>query len=250
MAGCQLGERRLPAAPQRHAFVRDQLVFHSQQLLPQDHRLLDELAAQRDDLLEQLALPASDEPIHIYLFDTPESFQAFMRGSFRNLPDRRAFFVQGDTTLSVYAHWGDRVAEDLRHEVAHGYLHSVMPHIPLWLDEGLAEYFEVPRQAQGLNAPHVELLGRQLACGWKPQMQRLEGLQSPGDMSQLDYAESWAWVHFLLRTTPERRELLRGHLRELRSRGTAPPLSAQIALLWPGCEQALVDHVKGLLVAR
>ena len=47
--------------------------------------------------------------------------------------------METDTRLTVYAYWGDRVAEDLRHEVTHGYLHTMVPHVPLWLDEGLAQ---------------------------------------------------------------------------------------------------------------
>ena len=41
--------------------------------------------------------------------------------------------------------------------MAHGYLHSAFPSIPLWLDEGLAEYFETPRGDAGLNGRHVAL---------------------------------------------------------------------------------------------
>ena len=77
--------------------------------------------------------------------------RSFFRDRYPDFPKRRAFFVETDTQLAVYAQWGDRVAEDLRHEVAHGYLHAIVPSIPLWLDEGLAEYFEVPRGQNGLN---------------------------------------------------------------------------------------------------
>ena len=68
-----------------------------------------------------------------------------MTRHFPGTPSRRAFFVESPTHLSVYAQWGDRVQEDLRHEVVHGYLHAVLRDIPLCLDEGIAEYFEVPR---------------------------------------------------------------------------------------------------------
>ncbi len=95
-------------------------------------------------------------------------------------PDRRAFFVEGDTQLDIYAYWGDRVAEDLRHEVTHGYLHTMVPHLPLWVDEGLAEYFEVPRGQQGLNPPHRDmLLQAAREQRWRPDMQRLEQLTIP-----------------------------------------------------------------------
>ena len=123
----------------------------------------------------------------------------FLLRHFPSVPSRRAFFLETDTRLAVYAHWSDRVAEDLRHEVAHGYLHAVVPGLPLWLDEGLAEYFEVPRGTNGLNRPHVDLLSDMMQHdGWRPNLERLEQLTDAAEMDQRDYAEAWAWVYFLL----------------------------------------------------
>ncbi len=64
--------------PVRNAIVFDQLVIYSNFALPQRHRLLDDLRVQRGDLLDKLKLPASDEPIHVYLFDSEEHFAEFM----------------------------------------------------------------------------------------------------------------------------------------------------------------------------
>jgi hypothetical protein len=247
LCGCVGWPQKPAAMPVRNALIRDQLVIYSDSPLPTQHRMLEELCAQRAELLETLALPASNEPIHVYLFDTSERFGAFMRLHYPDFPTRRAFFVETDTLLSVYAHWGDRVAEDLRHEVAHGYLHSVLPEIPLWLDEGIAEYFEVPRGHGGYNRPHVEDLAVRLSSGWRPNLQRLEGLTSVADMTQVDYAESWAWVHMMLQTTPELRDQLRGYLNALRERGTAEPLSPHLSRSLGHPEGHLVQHIQVLI---
>ena len=115
------------------------------------------------------------------------------------------------------------MAEDLRHEVTHGYLHTMVPHLPLWLDEGLAEYYEVPRGQAGLNPPHLQCCcGAEKEKQWKPDLAQLEQLNHPSDMTQQHYAEAWAWMHFLLTTTPERRETLCSHLARIRMAGTAP----------------------------
>jgi hypothetical protein len=235
-----------PSLPVRHEMVRGQLVIRSDEPLPPHHRLIDELTAQRAELLATLSLPPSNEPITVYLFSSAEHFKSFMRSQYPDLPDRRAFFVEKDTALEVYAHWGDRVAEDLRHEVAHGYLHSVVPHIPLWIDEGLAEYFEVPRGMQGLNRPHIALLAERLAQGWQPNVRRLETLSSPAEMDQIDYAESWGWVHLLLHTGPEQRQVLQGFLRDIKDTGTAAPLSTRVARLWPNPDETLAAYLRDL----
>lgn len=233
--------------PTRESVVRDQLVIYSDFDLPRHHRLLDELAAQRGDLTTRLNLPVSDEPIHVYLFDTPQRYQAYIKKHYPEFPERRAFFVESDARLAVYAQWGDRIAEDLRHEVAHGYLHASVPHLPLWLDEGLAEYFEVQRGKRGLNKPHVDLLIAQLERGdWKPNLARLEKLSDVAGMTQLNYAESWAWVHWMLETAPQRKTVLQNQLLLLREQGASGPLSDALKKLEPAPERLLIEHLKTL----
>src|SRR5947199_3220316 len=87
-----------------------------------------------------------------------------MRTRYPDLPKRRAFFVAqprtvgGTDDLLVYTFWGDRVRQDLRHELTHALLHCVLKDVPLWLDEGLAEYFEVPPGTDGVNPQHLDLV--------------------------------------------------------------------------------------------
>lgn len=240
-AGCR-AMMRAPALPVGHSVVRDQLVIYSDFALPEHHRLIDELDAQRTDLSEKLALPLTAEPIHVYLFRTPESFRAFIARHHPDFPSRRAFFVETDTRLTVYAYWGDRVAEDLRHEVAHGYLHAAVRDLPLWLDEGLAEYFEVPRARRGLNQPHVVELLAELERGWQPDLTRLQSIPSVADMTQRDYAEAWAWVYLLLETTPERRELLQRYLQTLRAGSQPSPLADSLEEICSQPSQTL-EHI-------
>ncbi len=247
LLGCTPFWAHRPSLPRRNEVSRGQLLIHCEATVPENHRLLDELVLRRDDVYSDLALPASDEPIHVYLFDNGDSFRRFIRGNFPSFPDRRAFFVSTDTRLSVYAHWGDRVAEDLRHEVVHGYLHAVVPGIPLWIDEGLAEFYEVPRSDDGLNTPHIQLLMQHMNSGWRPNLARLETLVAAGQMQQLDYAESWAWAHFLLKTTPSRKDTLRFFLQDVRREGNTTPLSARLYELERGdAEPAMVNHVREL----
>src|SRR5262245_49495358 len=64
--------------PGATALVREQLVIHCDSPLPTHHRLFEDLAAQRAQVAARLALPTSDEPIHVYLFETEREFHAFM----------------------------------------------------------------------------------------------------------------------------------------------------------------------------
>jgi hypothetical protein len=78
----------------------------------------------------------------------------------------------------------------------------------------------------------------------------LESLTTATEMEQIDYAESWAWVHFLLTTSEERRTLLQGHLRAIRADGSDQPLAAQLKKLSPRPEEELMAHIMSLAPRR
>ena len=239
--------------PDRTVIQAGQLVIHADFPLAGQHRLIRDLETLRADVSQQLALPISDEPVHLYLFEQPARYDAFAARQFPNFPVRRAFFVETDTTLSVFAAWQDRIAEDLRHETTHGYVHAVVPTLPLWLDEDIAEYFELPRGAQGVHREHVaHIAGRLLEGTCRIDMERLESLQSAGELSQDHYAEAWCWVHWLLHTTPARRRVLQDYLTDLRRDGQTAPLSARLAH-YEGppatCAAAVRAHVEALSAA-
>ena len=147
----------------------------------------------------------------------------------------------------MFAFWGARVGEDLRHEVTHGYLHSVVPNIPLWLDEGIAEYFEVARGQQGVNGAHIHHLSSEFNRGdWQPDLTQLETLTSASQLTQTQYAESWLWVHFLLSGDDESRSIIREALSELREHGVAEPIQPKVRIRIPDYETQLKLHLENL----
>ena len=102
--------------------------------------------------------------------------------------------MQTDTRLCVYTYWGDHIAKDLCHEVCHGYLHAVVPRIPLWIDEGLAEFYESDRGKTGWNPTQFKLLiAAREETDWQPDLERLEKLKQTEELTEIDYAEAWLW---------------------------------------------------------
>jgi hypothetical protein len=241
-----------PSLPRDYEFPAGQLVFSSDFDLPTSHRLVRELTLERDDICQTLGLPTSDEQITVYLFRNTDTYREYLAKKFPGMPPRRAFFVETDTRLAVYAQWSDRIAEDLRHEIAHGYLHAVVRGLPLWLDEGLAEYFEVPRGLGGRHEPHIALLADlRKHNNWRPDMDRLARLTDTAQMDQQNYAEAWAWVYFLLNSSPARRETLTGYLADLQSsRSDVEPLPARLQRLDKQPEDELVTFLAGLKPAE
>jgi hypothetical protein len=194
-----------------------------------------------------LGLRVSDDgpPVEVYILKDRESFTHFLTFYFPELPPRRAFFLAQGPKRVVYTFHNDRLDEDLRHEATHALMHAAVGDLPLWLDEGLAEYFERPEGHDGVNPEHVGRLPADLQAGWQPDLARLESLTSVREMTPRDYRESWAWVHYALNASPETKAALLGYLADLRvSPKSAAPLSDRLARLDAHPEQGLLSHIR------
>ena len=246
-AGCAIHQTS-PVLPEQHLLESGQLEIHSDFKLSESHRLVTELVAQRRDLANLLGVEPSDEPIHIFLFENDNDYRQYMNNKHPDFPSRRALFVKTDTQLKVYASWHAQVAEDLRHEVTHGYLHSAVSDIPLWLDEGLAEFFETGRGKRGSHSPHIHLLKTRLKQGkWTPNLHRLEALDEAEALTRLDYAEAWLWVHFLLfNPAVSDQHLVQAHLIQLRNQGSAFSIAPAVDEKIDSVESAVIEHLKSL----
>jgi hypothetical protein len=124
----------------------------------------------------------------------------------------------------------------------------VLKDVPLWLDEGIAEYFEVPPEAKGINSRHVDQLRRGTPVPFKPDLARLEQLSQVQQMTPAEYREAWAWVHLLLRDKPEARAVLLAYLQQLRTKSDPGPLGPRLAAVYLSLEDAFDRHLEQLEV--
>jgi hypothetical protein len=161
------------------------------------------------------------------------------------LPPRRAFFLAQGPRRVVYTYYNDRLDEDLRHEATHALLNVALGDLPLWLDEGLAEYFEGPSGHDGLNPEHLARLPDDRKAGWHPDLVRLETLTTVREMTPRDYRESWAWVHYLLNGPPSGKQALLAFLAAPTST-TAPRLSDHVAAADKNASGLMLTHLERL----
>lgn len=112
----------------------------------------------------------------------------------------------------------------------------------MWLDEGLAEYFEVGAGERASGNPHHKALTWNLRLGRVPRLARLEALRDVADMSADDYRDAWAWVHFLLHCPTEARHELVRFLGDIRAGASPGPLNQRLELRLSGAEKRLVEH--------
>lgn len=225
----------------------DQLTVRSDIDIDRDDPLLQELVSLRKEVRSTLHLPAANRPVTVYLFRDESRYMQYMEERHPQLPARRAFFIGTPKELMVYAYWGDKTREDLRHEYTHGVLHASLKTVPLWLDEGLAEYFEVaPEQPVGLNQDHAESLSLAIQNGWRPDIKRLEQIDDVSQMQRADYQEAWAWVHYLLQGTPDGPQLLTEYLQSLNKATHAPSFANRVSTELPKSSERMTLHVTSM----
>lgn len=230
--------------PAQHSVNSKHFVIHSNVQLDADNVLVQELEDLRDRVFTTLRLPEQRDPVHVYLFSDEASYRYYMNTTWQNLPPRRAYFVGTTRELAVYSFLGSKVQEDLRHEFTHGLLHATLKSVPLWLDEGLAEYFEVDAAVpEAVHAEHVREWEIALQENWSPNLFRLEMLTDFRDMTQRDYAESWGWVHYMLETSDETANVLLQYLASLETSKTPPKMLTSLEAAIPTYFNDVQTHV-------
>jgi hypothetical protein len=246
-----------PPAPSKYSLRIMPCCFYSNTELKAEDPVFKDLTNLRNQVYNELKLTSPPNAlVQVYLFDDEAHYRRYMKAREPNLPDRRAFFIAnhrplgGQDELLVYTFRGPRFQQDLRHELTHALVHSVLKQVPQWLDEGLAEYFELPTGNAGLNPNHAGHLQRALAAGMTPDLARLESLREVNDMTKEDYRESWAWVHMMLRGKPEARTVLLDYLRLMRDGSEPPPLGPKLAFVFKNPEGALARHINAMEVER
>jgi hypothetical protein len=200
--GCaSFSDRGQALVPTRYKIATGPFLIFSNSPMKEDSQAVRCLQALERDVKQHLdfAPAADEEPVEIYVLDDREAFTHFLKFYYPELPPRRAFFLAQDRQRVVYTFSSPRLEEDLRHEATHALLHGSFGDLPLWLDEGLAEFFENDLVKPGAELERVELINKDLAGGWSPELERLAAITDIRHMTPRDYREAWAWVHLFLK---------------------------------------------------
>ncbi len=205
-------------------------------------QLLPELKRLDGDLTSLLQVRSRGEPVHLLLFADRPSYEQYVDHYFKGAPARRALFIKGSQPGWVMAYVSEQFEVDVRHESTHALLHSRMPMVPLWLDEGLAEYFEVEAEQRLDENPHRSPTKWAARLYRAPDLRELESLSDVRQMGKTEYRAAWAWVHFMLHGPPAARKVLIQYLHDISQ--NAPPglLSDRLAEAIPNLRTAFLKH--------
>jgi hypothetical protein len=254
--GSALAGGLLRAAPPAHAapvWVDERqagpFIFHSTFPLNAHDQLFDDLPTLQHELRAALAVAPPREPIYVHLLANQSQHEAYVRERFPSIPYRRALFVKHAHQLNVFAYDQADLATDLRHECTHALLHSDLATLPLWLDEGLAEYFETPSADRPAGCPHLDELEWSLRLGIVVDVRALEKKRELTELTALDYRFAWAWSHFLLHGPSAGHRELTAFLTDLRRGTPAGTLSERLATATPKPTEQLLRHFRQLRIA-
>jgi hypothetical protein len=190
--------------------------------------LLDELGELQTDLATELEIELPRAEIHLFLFERRATYSAYLQQYFPKVPARKALYIKGRGPGMVFAFRSDELEMDVRHEGTHALLHTALTRLPLWLDEGFAEYYEVPAGERVSKNPYLTAVKWNLRLGHVPDLATLERLKDLNEMGRNEYRDAWAWVHYLLHGGAEPRDALRGYLRQLAATEDPGELSAHL----------------------
>ena len=221
-----------------------QFLCHADFPLAPQQTLLDELTQLQQDLHMKLGAPPPREKMHFFLFQAKETYQSYMKEHFPRVPYRRALFIKARGPGMVFAYQGSDFEIDVRHECTHALLHTWLPQVPLWLDEGLAEYFEASRDKRVRQNPHLATVEATVSASQLPRLEELEVLNDLADMGRDEYRDAWAWVHFMLHGPREAQEELVRYLQDLQQGSDVGRLSNRLRRRMPDLNRRLAEHFR------
>lgn len=219
-------------------------VFHADFSLDDIGNFVLDLADLQTTLASDLNVREASEPIHVFLFQRKATYQSYLKHFFPTVSARRAMYIKQRGPGMVFAYRHPDLAIDVRHESTHALLHAVLPRVPLWLDEGLAEYYEVEPGDRLTHQPYLTTVRKQIDEGVDFQLETLERLPDLNSMGVEEYRHAWAWVHFLLHGPLPAKDSLRSFLIDAVGKAGSIPLSQRLRLAMPEYPQRFLDHFR------
>lgn len=167
------------------------------------------------EIASVLGVRINETPIHVVVLEDKESFEHYLKEHYPQVPNRRALFIRDRGAGLVLTAYHPNWLMDARHECTHAIMHAQNVSLPLWLDEGLAEYFETTDANRVLHPVHHEAVKTQLRFGQVPELEPLELKPSHSEMNGLEYRDAWALVAFMVHHSDVSRETFRTYVDDL-----------------------------------
>jgi hypothetical protein len=225
-------------------FQQEDFIFHCDFDVRQRGDIVRDLVQLRTDIAQELKIRIAAEPIHLLLFGSAANYRGYMRTYFPDVPERRALFIKRRGPGMVFAYDSRSLGTDLRHETTHALLNASLAYVPLWLDEGMAEYFEVPASKRQTEGEHMRMVRWRATLGHVPNTEELDSIRDLAAMGAAQYRDAWSWVHFLLHFSPSSRQCLQRYLQDVQAGLPPGPFPRRLAADLPDAKLSYLQHFR------
>ncbi len=208
--------------------------------------LFKELPELQREITRTLGVRPATSPIYVYLFANESDYRTYTQRHFPKVPYRSALFVLENGSPQVYTYDKPDLDIDLRHECTHALLHSSLAAVPLWLDEGIAKYFEVPAGERAFDHPYFDdpKWKWSVRLGMVRSIESLEQRDNLSDLDATDYRYAWAWVHFMMHGPEAAHQVLVHNIACCQQSTTPSKLSVELAAAVPNPDEKMIQHFK------
>lgn len=218
-----LAQAALPFPPEKERWVSlraDEFEIFSNASDAKTVDIATELLRMRDALGKLTRLSVrSPLPTRVFIFNNERTFAPYRDALFRRkMAAVTGLFMGGEdgNAILINADSGEGVDRVIFHELTHYFSKNSFRGLPLWFSEGLAEYystFHTSGDEVSLGRPvaeHVHWLRAQSLIPLRELFATTEESPTYNEAvrSGVYYAQSWALVHYLLRSSDERRTQL------------------------------------------
>ncbi len=196
-----------------------QFEIHTTVLDPKIEVLAQQLLGLSKQIESTLLVPVDPSDVQLVVLQDQAEFELYLKTHFPNLPTRRALYYHKRGLGVVLTYMHEEWLTDARHECTHALLHQSNVKLPLWLDEGIAEYFETPIRDPHLHPDHLNAVQAQIRYG---QIVDLDSLEQANHvyLEAKDYRDAWSVVNMLIHHSPETHQALTQYISDL-TNGTA-----------------------------
>jgi tetratricopeptide (TPR) repeat protein len=197
----------------------------------------------------------------VFICDTPESYYVYADFTSEDRLEHTAgvYFNQYQQLLFYRDESEEETLQTMTHEAFHEYLHAILPTVPIWMDEGMAEYVSGVKIEEGQVASvggilkgRLRNLQAALESGWDGfgfdfvlwESKEMFYTLAP----ELQYAQAWSMVHFLMHGKGGKyKPLLERYVKVLlETRSTAEARAVFTSAELPTIQREWLSYVKSL----
>lgn len=223
VSNCQMPASRWPFEASEGQFL-----IHSTVSLARIEPSLSRLRPLPDEIKNSLQISIVDQPVHVVVLENREALDMYVKRLLPDAPSRRALYIRHRGPGLVLTYYHSAWLTDVRHECTHALLDASGLKLPLWLDEGIAEYFETESGSPIAHATHKAAVQSQIRYGQVADLIQLEQLDSASIMLAKDYRDAWSITAFLMHSSEQTKKAFQTYLLDLQNGRTAGLLSHRL----------------------